>query len=176
MFRTFKNILVKWFCDLTSTIVVDILFKGSFIRLKNSYTNRPSSLKKQMYYSYIKKYGAWIGINTKIGDNLILPHNIYGIFISDNAVLGSNVTIYQQVTIGSNRLQNSKHFGSPTVQDNVLIGAGAKIIGNVEVGKNSRIGANAVVTNNVPDNSIVVQGGGILISRDADMDNTLIPV
>ena len=52
------------------------------------------------------------------------------------AKIGKNCTIFHQVTIGSNTLEGSKHYGAPTIGDNCFIGAGAKIIGKVKVGDN----------------------------------------
>lgn len=79
-----------------------------------------------------------------------LPHGIRGIFISHNAVIGTNVTIFHQVTIGEG------NGGAPVIGDNVLIGAGAKILGGIKVGNNVRIGANCVVVDSVPDGATVV--------------------
>lgn len=79
-----------------------------------------------------------------------LPHGLNGIIISHNAVLGKNVTIFHQVTIGEGK------NGAPTIGDNVLIGAGAKIIGNIKIGNNVRIGAGCVVTCDIPDDCTVV--------------------
>ncbi len=79
-----------------------------------------------------------------------LPHGIRGIFISHNAEIGKNVTIFHQVTIGEG------NGGAPKIGDNCLIGAGAKIIGGITVGNNVKIGANCVVVENIPDNCTVV--------------------
>ena len=79
-----------------------------------------------------------------------LPHGLYGIIVTHNAVIGSNCTTYHQVTIGQG------NGGAPTIGDNVYIGAGAKIIGNVKIGNNVKIGANAVVLKNIEDNCTVV--------------------
>lgn len=108
------------------------------------------------YNSMMRKFCADIPLEAKIGENLTLPHGPNGIFISRGALIGKNCVIFQQVTIGSNTLKDSKKKGAPVIGDNVYIGAGAKIIGNVVVGNNCRIGANAVVANDVPDNSTIV--------------------
>lgn len=84
--------------------------------------------------------------------------------------MGDNCVIFQQVTIGSNTLQDSKYYGAPTVGNNVYIGAGAKIIGNVHIGDNVRIGANAVVVRDVPENTVVVMASMRYISRE-NIDN-----
>ena len=103
------------------------------------------------------------------------PHGLSGIFISKKAKIGMNCVIFHQVTIGSNTLSDSKHFGSPTIGDNVYIGCGAKIIGNVTIGNNVRIGANCIITENVQDNCTVVMDKPRIIIKQNAPDNTFIP-
>ena len=99
------------------------------------------------------------------------PHGFKGIAISSFAKVGTGCTIFQNVTIGSNTLPDSKNAGFPTVGNNCYIGAGAMIIGNVTIGNNVRIGAGCSVTTNVPDNATVVQGKPTIIRKDAPPDN-----
>ena len=54
-----------------------------------------------------KHYGAGIPILPDI-NRFATPHGFYGIFISQRAKVGEGCVIYQQVTIGSNDLQNSR--------------------------------------------------------------------
>lgn len=100
--------------------------------------------------------GATLGHRMNGGSTFLgkpfLPHGLKGIFITDKATIGKNVTIWHQVTIG---LRNFKENG-PIIGDNVYIGAGAKIIGNIKVGNNVKIGANCVVFKDIPDNATVV--------------------
>lgn len=84
----------------------------------------------------------------RIGKGLMIVHGS-GIVIGGEAVIGDNLTIFQNATIG---FQN----GFPTIGDNVLIGAGAIVIGKIKIGNNVKIGAGAVVVNDVPDNCTVV--------------------
>ena len=93
-------------------------------------------------------------------------HGVYGVFISGGSSIGTNCTIYHQVTIGSNMLIDSKGFGYPTIGDNCLIGTGAKIIGNVKIGNNCRIGANAVVSVDMPDNTILVLSKPVVFTKE----------
>lgn len=90
-----------------------------------------------------------------------LPHGLNGIVISDQASIGKNATILQQVTIGV------KYIGgkSPVIGENVFIGAGAKVLGEIRIGNNVRIGANAVVLQDVPDNATVVGNPGKIIIK-----------
>lgn len=103
--------------------------------------------------------GTHLGFGAQFHTPPKLPHGLYGIIISHNAVIGSNCTIFHQVTIGEGK------GGAPIIGDNVFIGAGAKIVGNVKIGSNSKIGVNAVVVHDVPENSVVTAPEGTVIVR-----------
>lgn len=97
-------------------------------------------------------FGCSIDPRTKIGKDVVFGYNGIGIVIHPNVVIGNNVTIAQNCTIGG-------RFGCkrlPEISDNVYIGAGAVIIGDVKIGDGAVIGANAVVTKSVPSNITVV--------------------
>jgi serine O-acetyltransferase len=111
------------------------------------YRTRPWSpflrvLCPQMSHLYIR---TW-----KIGGGLCLIHA----FSTEIGALsiGTNCTIYQQVTIGGD-----KH-GIPIIGDNVTIYSGAVIVGKVTIGNNVVVGANSTVYIDVPDNSTVLPG------------------
>ena len=123
------------------------------------------------YKKAMRLAGATIPLGTEFGGKPAFPHGFAGIFISYGAKLGKGCTIFQQVTIGSNTLPNTKNPGAPVIGDNVYIGAGAKIIGGIRVGNNVRIGANCVVTKDIPDNCTVVLSSPRIIQRDTPMDN-----
>lgn len=90
-----------------------------------------------------------------------LPHGLYGIIVSHNAVIGKNCTIYHQVTIGEG------NDGAPVIGDNCVIGAGAKITGGIKIGNNVKIGTNCVVAWDVPDNAtVVMQKPRILLKEE----------
>ena len=89
--------------------------------------------------------------NCVVPPNLLLPHP-YGITIHSGAVIGANVVIMQQVTIGS----RGSGIEAPVIENDVLVGAGAKVLGGVRIGHHSKVGANAVVSKDVPPNSTVV--------------------
>lgn len=94
--------------------------------------------------------GTHIGFGAQFSSVPILPHGLYGIIVSHNAVIGKNCVIFHQVTIGEGK------GGAPTIGDNVFIGAGAKIIGNIKIGSNVTIGAGAVVVEDIPNGATVV--------------------
>ena len=91
-------------------------------------------------------YQAKIGIGTHFGFQGL------GIVINRNCIIGKNVRIAHQVTIGGREGSN----GAPIIGDNVKIGSGAKILGPIKIGDNVKIGANAVVINDVPEGSTAV--------------------
>ena len=74
--------------------------------------------------------------------------------IGETAIVGSDVTIYQGVTLGGTGKGHGKRH--PTVCDGVFIGNNANVLGNITVGENSRVGAGSVVLSDVPPNSTVV--------------------
>lgn len=126
------------------------------------------SLIVRVYYLYlIKKMDAFNGASfgTHIDKSAFfatppkLPHGIRGIFVSHNAVVGKDSTIFHQVTIGEG------NDGAPTIGDNCFIGAGAKIIGKITIGNNVRIGANCIVCEDIPDNCTVVMEMPRIICR-----------
>ncbi len=126
------------------------------------------------YNRHCLRYGCFIPISAQIGKNITFPHGVCGIFISNGAKIGDNCVIFQQVTIGSNTLKDSKGYGAPTIGNNVYIGAGAKIIGNVTIGDYVRIGANAVVVKDVPANATIVAPMPTIIPHTTPRDNTFV--
>ena len=61
-----------------------------------------SGILLQMYDNYFAQRGAYVGLGANFLGEPCVPHGWYGIFISNGAVIGKNVVIFQQVTIGSN--------------------------------------------------------------------------
>jgi serine O-acetyltransferase len=94
---------------------------------------------------------------------VFMPHP-YGIVVSANVVLGNNVVLMQQVTLGGKTLDI---HDMPFVEDDVYIGAGAKVLGKVRLGKGCTVGANAVVTKDVPAGATVVGFNRILEKSQA---------
>lgn len=111
-------------------------------RFREIVTNprKGSMLGDMLRLFYIKRADAFnnasTGTHRNFGASFVtppeLPHGLYGILISHNAVIGEHCTIYHQVTIGEGR------GGAPTIGDNVLIGAGAKLIGGIHIGNNAK--------------------------------------
>lgn len=146
----------------------------SFWEVRTKYQNKKSiraKLARKLHDWYLYENNSSIDWGTKIKSEPCFPHGIKGIFISGAAKIGGDCIIFQQVTIGSITLPDSKNIGAPVIGDNVYIGAGAKVIGKITVGNNVRIGANAVVFENIPDNSIVVSSGQKIKIKESLMKN-----
>lgn len=106
---------------------------------------------KKLIFLYIERtYGVYISRNARIGSNVKFRHPT-GIVIGDGVIIGDNVTIYQNVTLGGGRIGDAQKGNYPCIGSGTVIFAGAKVIGKIRVGDNCIIGANAVVTKNIPN-------------------------
>ncbi len=88
-----------------------------------------------------------------LGRRLFIDHAT-GVVIGETAIVASDVTMYQGVTLGGTGKGHGKRH--PTVCDGVFIGNNANLLGNITIGENSRVGAGSVVLDDVPPNSTVV--------------------
>lgn len=144
---------------------------GDYWGLKEYLRAHPSRLLKQAYDKYFMGYGSYVGVDSRIAGRPYFPHGCVGVFISNDAVIGKDAVIFQQVTIGSNTLPDTKRPGAPVIGDGAYIGAGAKIIGGVTVGDHCRVGANAVVYQDMPPHSVAVCAPTQIIQKE-NLDNT----
>ncbi len=101
----------------------------------------------------------------QIGRRVFIDHGV-GVVIGETTIIGDDVIIYQQVTLGGVSLSSGKRH--PSIESNVVIGAGSKILGNITVGKNSKVGANSVVVKDVPPNSTAIGIPARVIKRGFD--------
>ena len=81
-----------------------------------------------------------------IGTSVFLDHAT-GIIIGAFAVVGDEVTILQNVTIGR---KHSEPDRAPKIGRGVYLSAGSTMIGGVSIGDFAKIGAGAVVEHDVP--------------------------
>ena len=128
--------------------------------------------------------GIDIHPGAKLGPGLFIDHGM-GLVIGETAELGSNVTLYQGVTLGGTGKETGKRH--PTIGDNVVVSSGAKILGSFTVGANSKIGSGSVVLHEVPPNSVVVGIPGRVVALDGvrikdndpesaiDLDHDILP-
>lgn len=100
-----------------------------------------------------------------LGRRLFIDHAT-GVVIGETAIVGSDVTLYQGVTLGGTGKGHGKRH--PTVCDNVFVGNNANLLGNITVGQNSRVGAGSVVLTDVPPNSTVVGVPAHIVYRNGE--------
>jgi serine O-acetyltransferase len=82
-----------------------------------------------------------------VGRGVFIDHGT-GIVIGETSVIGDDVSILQEVTLGgTGKERGDRH---PKVRNGVLISAGAKVLGNIEIGAGAKIGAGSVVLKSVP--------------------------
>jgi len=107
--------------------------------------------------NHISRFLTAIDIHpgAEIGENFFIDHGF--VVIGETAVIGNNVTIYQNVTLGgTNPADGVAGKRHPTLEDDVIVGSGAQVLGPIVVATGARIGANAVVTRDVPAGATMV--------------------
>ncbi|MEM9833290.1 MAG: serine acetyltransferase [Bacteroidota bacterium] len=101
------------------------------------------------------KTGIDIHPSAKIGSHFCIDHGT-GIVVGATAVIGNQVKIYQNVTLGalSVNKEDAAIKRHPTIEDNVIIYSGATILGGKTIiGQGSIIGGNVWLTRSVPPKS-----------------------
>lgn len=106
--------------------------------------------------------GIEIHPKARIGNRFFIDHG-EGVVIGETTIIGDDVLIYQQVTLGGTGNEHGKRH--PTIGNNVIIGAGAKILGNIIIGDNTRVGAGSVVVDDVPEHCTVVGVPGRVVQQ-----------
>jgi len=117
--------------------------------------------------------GIDIHPGARIGSHFFIDHGT-GVVIGETAVIGSNVRIYQAVTLGAKRFEidadGALHKGGarhPIVEDDVVIYAGATVLGRVTIGRGASIGGNVWLTRSVAPGSRIAQAN----ARDDHADD-----
>ncbi|CAN6470642.1 unnamed protein product [Victoria cruziana] len=109
----------------------------------------------------------------RIGKGVLLDHAT-GTVIGETAVVGDNVSILHNVTLGgTGKCSGDRH---PKIGDGVLVGAGTHVLGNVRIGQGAKIGAGSVVLKEVPDRTTAVGNPARLLGgRNNPIKLTKIP-
>jgi serine O-acetyltransferase len=111
--------------------------------------------------------GIDIHPGAKIGEGFFIDHGT-GVVIGETCVIGTNVKLYQGVTLGAHSVDvetpaesrgahDPKPQRHPTLEDDVTVYAGATILGGgTVIGRGSTIGGNVWLTHGVPPGTSVV--------------------
>jgi len=120
--------------------------------------------------SYLTRIITGIEIHpaARIGRRFFIDHG-EGVVIGATTIIGDDVLIYQQVTLGGTGKEHGKRH--PTLGNGVIVGAGAKVLGNITLGDHVRVGAGSVVMEDVPEYSTVVGVPGRIVQRKYRAEN-----
>lgn len=115
--------------------------------------------------------GIEIHPGAQIGKRFFIDHGA-GVVIGETAVIGDNVMLYHQVTLGATgwwrRGPGRKQKRHPTIEDDVTIGVGAAVLGPITIGKGSTIGAMTLVLESVPPYSVVASKPAELLVKSGE--------
>ena len=109
-----------------------------------------------------RETGIDIHPGARIGRRFFIDHGT-GVVIGETTEIGSNVKLYQGVTLGAlsfpregaRAMRNKKRH--PTLEDNVVIYSGATILGgDTIIGRDSVIGGNVWIVSSVPPKAKVM--------------------
>lgn len=150
--------------------IANILFKLGVPQLPRIMTEHAHSLT-----------GIDIHPGAQIGKKFVIDHGT-GIVVGETSVIGNNVRIYQNVTIGAlslppnagEKLRGAKRH--PTIEDDVIIYSGATILGGETiVGTRSVVGGNVWLTNSIPpDTKVFIESPRLIYKHQEtreDMDH-----
>jgi serine O-acetyltransferase len=121
------------------------------------------------------KTGIDIHPGANIGKRFFIDHGT-GIVIGETAKIGSNVKIYQGVTLGALSVskEKAKEKRHPTIEDDVIIYANATILGgNTTIGKGAVIGGNVWITESIPTQSLVYHKSEIIVKTKIEYNNII---
>jgi serine O-acetyltransferase len=131
---TIRNLLVYFFLNPGFRAVV-------LFRIQD-FWSRKSKPRTAVVVANINQ--TWTGAEftpgCRIGQGLVVRHPA-GIVIGGSVVIGENLVIHQGVTIGEKFRTSSGFSGSPTLGNNIVIGANSVIAGEIELGNDLVIGA-----------------------------------
>ena len=117
-------------------------------RIAHLLWNLKLKLFARIYSNWMRAVtGIEIHPAAKIGRRFFIDHGM-GVVIGATAIVGDDVMIYHDVTLGARTGGSGKRH--PTIGNNVVIGAGARVLGDISVGNGVKIAANMVVTKSVP--------------------------
>jgi serine O-acetyltransferase len=104
-------------------------------------------LARVLHARAAERFGVDIHPAVPVGRGVFIDHGT-GVVIGETAVIGDNVSILQEVTLGgTGKDRGDRH---PKIRDGVLLAAGAKVLGNIVVGRGAKVGAGSVVLADVP--------------------------
>jgi serine O-acetyltransferase len=148
--RTFRPILTLRLCQWGAE-------HSSVLRLLARVLHRFASAKAGIDMPSVVRAGA----------GLTIVHG-WGLVVNRDAIIGSNVTLFNGVVIGrKDRItSNGRVKEYPVIGDDVWIGPQAIIIGGIKIGNGAIVGAGSVVTRDVPAHCVVAGNPARVLKTD----------
>lgn len=101
---------------------------------------------------FLFRLDAQIFFEAQIGHHIRMPHSAMGVVISPKAIVGNNITIFHQVTLGINESKPSEE--QPIIiHDNCYLSVGSKII-SCELFEGCKVAPNTCVYKDMPANTL----------------------
>lgn len=121
--------------------------------------------------SHVSRFLTGVEIHpaAQVGRRFFIDHGM-GVVIGETTIIGDDVTIYQQVTLGGTGKKKDKRH--PTIEDGVVIGSGAKVLGNITIGQRAQIGSGSVVVKDLPPDCTAVGIPGRIIAKNGQPSPT----
>jgi serine O-acetyltransferase len=174
-------------CDLYKIVSVDpasdgmlqplLFFKGFHavclyhiahaLWMRNGPADRFAALRLQSIGA--EMFSVDIHPAAQIGPGVMIDH-ASGVVIGGTAIVGSDIYMLHQVTLGATGKPMYGAKRHPTISDGVILGAGATVLGDIVIGKGVTVGASAIVTRPVPQGCTVVGVNKILDNREQEQD------
>ena len=159
------------------TIFEALLYQGLwaiiFHRLAHSLYNAHIPFLPRLISQFARWLTSGIEIHpgAQIGKRFFIDHGA-GVVIGETAVIGNNVMLYHQVTLGATGWwrpsPGRKQKRHPTIEDDVTIGVGAAVLGPITIGRGSKIGGMTLVLESVPANSVVASKPAELLVKGGE--------
>ena len=139
------------------------IFAVSLHRVAHEFYKRSVPLIPRMIAEYAhRETGIDIHPGAQINQSFFIDHGT-GVVIGETAIIGENVKIYQNVTLGAlsfrkdedgNLLRNKRH---PTIENDVVIYSGSSILGgDTVVGEKSVVGGNVWITETIAKDTTIL--------------------
>lgn len=141
------------------SVLVPYLFAKGFLglqvhRVAHHLWHRQRRLAAMFLQSRVSEvFSMDIHPGAAIGSGVFIDHAT-GVVIGETAVVGDDVSILQNVTLGGTGKETGDRH--PKIGSGVLLSAGAKVLGNVAVGDGAKVGAGSVVLAPVPAGTTAV--------------------
>ena len=100
-------------------------------------------LAARIHMAWVRsRTGIEIHPGATIGRRFLIDHGM-GVVIGETSVIGDDVLMYHDVTLGAREFSHSKRH--PTIGNGVILGAGARIIGDIKVHDHAIVPTNATI-------------------------------